>query len=124
MLHRTGARDFRIGWSDEEEGPPVVFYAVCTWQTIRAGPTVHKGAEATAALDPVTAVMRLCEQVIDGGTCAHCGRSTIFDPEPPTGGVLDGILDAMGCRYYWHPESASFLRSCEKDDDAQAVPTA
>jgi hypothetical protein len=102
LLQRTGARDFRIGWSDEDEGP-VAFYAVCSW---------HQGAEAAASLDPVKAVMRLCELVIDGGTCTHCGRPTIFDPDPP--GPFDEMLDAMGCRYKWEPDSAAFVRSCQR----------
>lgn len=123
MLRRTGSKDFRIGWSDEDDGPPTVWYAVATWP--RSGLVSDRGeairGECAAAFDPVEAVMRLCERVIDGGTCTHCGQRTIFDPEPPTGGVVDDLLDAMGCRYVWNAESASFLRSCEKSDGTQAA---
>jgi hypothetical protein len=109
MLGRTGAKDFRIGWSDEEDGEPIVWYAVATWNHARA-----KGADAAGALNPVRALMRLCEYVIDGGTCQHCDRSTIFDPNP-SDTHWDALLDAMGCVYAWDPELKTFRRGCEGD---------
>lgn len=117
MIERTGAKDFRIGYSDEDEGKPVVWYAVASYRQVTAGPTVHQGAECAAGLDPLTAVMRLCERLIDGGVCTHCQRPTIFDPDMPTEGVVDEILDAMGCRYKWDIERATFVRSCEGEAD-------
>lgn len=113
MLGRTGARDFRIGYTPAEDGTPVVWYATASWkQPVEAGKlglprTVH---EAAAAMDPLAAVFRLAEAVIDGGVCTHCGRPTIFDPtaEP-------GVLEAMGCVYAWDPELATFRRGCEGD---------
>lgn len=116
MLERTGAKSFRIGYNDEDE--PVVWFAVATWERITAGPTVHKGSECAAGLDPLSAVMRLCEQVIDGGVCRHCGQLTIFDPDPLPNGpasvdVVNDVLDRMGCRYTFDPETAKFKRGCE-----------
>jgi hypothetical protein len=106
MLGRTGAQTFRVGYSAEDDGDPVVWYAVAQW--------VGNRAEAAGALDPVTAVMRLCEQVIDGGMCAHCHRPTIFDPEGPLPpNPMDDALAAMGCVYAWDPELRTFRRSCE-----------
>ena len=104
LLERTGATGFRIGYSDEDDGPPVVWYACGTWRG---------GAEAAASLDPLQAVLRLCEQVIDGGHCAHCGQPTIFDPDMPMGSPVDELLDRMGCRYAWDPELETFRRGCE-----------
>lgn len=103
MIGRTGATDFRVGCSDPDDGDPTVWYAVATWK---------QGAEAGGALSPVRAVMRLCEQIIDGGVCAHCQRLTIFD-DNPNDGPWDALLDAMGCVYAWDPELGTFRRGCE-----------
>ena len=101
LLRRCGALSFRIGFSPEEDGRPIVWYAVAEW--------AH-GADAAAALIPERAVLRLCEQVIDGGRCRHCGRPTVFTPDSDT-----TILDLAGCVYAWDPELATFRRSCEGD---------
>lgn len=118
LLGRTGAKNFRIGWSDEDDGPPIVWYACAEWTQVkaRAGVLEINGAEAAAALDPVNAVMRLCERVIDGGTCDHCHQFTIFDDSDPMGTVTEELLDKMGCRYAWDPELKTFRRSCEGDN--------
>lgn len=104
MIERTGAQTVRIGYSDPDDGPPTVWYAVAQW--------VGNRAEAAASLDPLRAVLRLCEQVIDGGTCVHCRKQTIFAADLAETGPL---LDAMGCVYAWDPELATFRRSCEGD---------
>lgn len=112
MLERTGARSFRVGYSDEDDGPPTVWYAVATWRIGTDGRPLANGGrerhEAAAALDPVTATLRLCERVIDGGQCTHCGRPTIFVTDTDT-----SVLDALGCVYAWDPELATFRRDCE-----------
>jgi len=114
MLGRTGARDFRVGYTDPEEGEPVVWYAVARWQKGPDGRPLAKGGravhEAAGAMNPLDAVMRLCEQVIDGGMCAHCGLVTIFVTDTDT-----ELLDQMGCVYAWDPELATFRRNCEGD---------
>ena len=59
---------------DRQTGRPVAQYG-------------HQAHEAAAAMNPVDAVMRLCDQVVTGGHCAHCGEPTIFDENPSdTGG--------------------------------------
>lgn len=107
LLERTGAQTYRTGYSDPGDGPPTVWYAVAEWPGNKA--------EAGAALDPVTATLRLCEAVIDGGQCAHCKRLTIFDDNPGDG-PYDALLDAMGCVYGWDPELSTFRRGCEGND--------
>jgi len=121
LIERTGARNFRIGYSPEEDGEPVVWYATATW-FMRSGRPVadaRGGAqvryEAAAAMNGTTAVMRLCEQVIDGGLCTHCKQLTIFD-ENPGDSPFDTLLDAMGCVYAWDPELSTFRRGCEGDE--------
>lgn len=108
MLGRVGAVNVQIRSSDDEQ--PVVWMAVATFD--RDGIEVH---EAAAGLAPVDAVMRLCERVIDGGTCVHCGRLAGFEPDHSV--ATDTLLDrALGaCWYQWDPELATFRRSCEGD---------
>lgn len=105
LLSRTGMRNFRIGFTDDDDGPPIIWHATATY--------VRKGSiyEAAAALDPVEAVMRLCEKLIDGGECQHCHQPTIFYyDESVDPGVL---LESMGCVYAWDPELKTFRRGCE-----------
>lgn len=121
LLERTGARTFRIGHSDPDEGDdgePVVWYAVARWLIGLNGRPVPEGPtpgvahyESAAGMHPVTAVLRLCERMIDGGTCTHCNRPTIFLADADNAGPLD----RMGCVYQWDPELATFRRTCEGD---------
>lgn len=110
MVHRTGAVDFQIRLC--EEGDPPVWVAVVTHRVDGDGRPVSDGGrlhlECAAAMDPYHAVYRLAELLVDGGTCAHCGRPTglhdDIDPMP---------LSAALCWYAWDPELATFRRHCE-----------
>lgn len=114
LIERTGARQFRIGHSHEDDGEPTVWYACATWGKSPQGVPLPKGGrishEAAGALDPLSAVMRLCEKIVDGGTCSHCGRHTIFVEDVDTLG-----FERMGCVYAWDPELETFRRGCEGD---------
>lgn len=113
LLQRTGAQGFRIGFSPEDDGDPIVWYAVATWAGKKAGGFKVRGSErseAAGGMDPITAVMRLCEAVIDGGMCTHCQRQTIFVADLAD---RSQALYDMGCVYAWDPELATFRRSCE-----------
>jgi hypothetical protein len=100
MLRRTGMTHFRIGYTDDDDGPPIVWHCTASWGTRH---------EADASLDPVEALMRLCERAIDGGSCTHCGTPTIFVHDL----VDPGGLTSMGCVYAWDPELKTFRRGCE-----------
>lgn len=109
LLRRTGAKQFQVRYSDDEE--PVVWIAASSWQG--KNPLTGKDRErweVAGGLDPTVAIMRLCEQVIDGGQCQHCGKPTIFQPLPETDG-----LEVLGCVYAFDPELATFRRGCEGD---------
>jgi hypothetical protein len=100
LLRRTGAAETQIRFHDDEK--PVVWIAVAVYS---------QGAEAAGALDPVLAVLRLCEQVIDGGQCVHCKRPAGLDPD-----TLDRMpLDKLVCWYQYDPELQTFRRGCEGD---------
>lgn len=97
MLRRTGAEEFQIRYCEEEQ--PVIWMAVGRW---------GGRWETGAGMEPLTAVFRLCDQVIDGGQCMHCKRTTGFVPDldtPP--------LDDLVCWYQWDPELVTFRRGCE-----------
>jgi hypothetical protein len=102
MVGRMGGRDIRIGFSDEEDGEPVVWYACATFK--------QGGAEAAGALSPDRAAIRLVEQLADGGTCTHCLRPTgcIDDAQ-----ASDMPMNKLICWIAYDPELRKFRRSCE-----------
>ena len=111
LLRRTGLRTFQIRYQDDEQ--PTVWLAVGEWSRGPDGRPVAKGGaqvfEAAGATNPVQAVMRLCDQVVDGGTCAHCRR--------PAGVTDDWRSDmplaTVVCWQVYDPELKRFRRSCE-----------
>lgn len=116
LIKRVGAATFQVGYANDEEDNdgPVVWYALAGFRW-RNGRPVGNGKinryETAAALDPVTAVLRLCDQLIDGGRCQHCDRPTGFEP------TIDHMpLSDVLCWYQWDPEMKTFRRGCEGDD--------
>ena len=104
LLKRTGASGMQLRYSDDEE--PVIWLTVAAYK--RGDEERH---EVDAALDPVTATLRLCERLVDGGTCTHCHRPTGLDPD-----TLDTMpLDELVCWYQYDPELETFRRGCEGD---------
>ena len=104
MLRRTGATQVQIRYSDDEQ--PVIWMAVAGYPGDRW--------ETAASLDPERAVLRLCEQLIDGGQCTHCRRPAGFEPD-----ALESMpADRAFCWYQWDPELAVFRRGCEGETPA------
>lgn len=103
MIRRTGAETFQIRWSDDEE--PTVWFAVAGYPAGRW--------ETAAALDPVRAVLRLCERTLDGGVCTHCKLPVAFEPDDLS--PIESPLDRMACWYQFDPELATIRRGCEGD---------
>lgn len=113
LLRRTGAQEFQLRYSDDEE--PVIWMAAAKWSIGGDGKPKAKGGrpawESAGAMDPVGAVLRLCDQVMDGGQCAHCKRPTgVTDMWRATMPLADVI-----CWYVYDPETQTFRRSCEGD---------
>ena len=110
LLRRTGASSFQIRYQDDEQ--PTVWIAVGEWKTTDGMPTPD-GAdirhEAAGALHARTALLRLLEQVLDGGKCMHCQR--------PSGMEADSIdtmpANELICWYQYDPELKTFRRGCE-----------
>lgn len=98
LIGRTGARGLQIRYSDDEQ--PIVWMAVIGHRD---------GHEAAAGLDPLTAVMRLLDEVVDGGRCVHCRRvSGVSDDWTREQPLAEQI-----CWYVYDPELQRFRRSCE-----------
>ena len=98
LIRRTGAKEFQIRYSDDEA--PMIWLAA-------AGFRGHW--EAAAALNPVTAVWRLAETLMDGGQCRHCNRPTGVSDDWTGSMPLERII----CWYRYDPELKKFRRSCE-----------
>jgi hypothetical protein len=99
LLGRTGADEIQIRYCDEER--PVIWMAAGRW---------GKKWETAAAMNGVLAVFRLCDEVIDGGQCAHCQRPTGFSPD------LDAMpLSTFLCWYQYDPATKRFGRGCAGD---------
>lgn len=115
LIERTGALSFQIRYSDDEQ--PVVWMAVAEYHMGPSGRPVAKNKpgrqvfEAAAAMDPVRAVLRLCDQLVDGGVCAHCNRPTGVTEDWRTDMPLANVV----CWYVFDPETESFRRSCKGD---------
>lgn len=115
LLERTGSASFRIGYTDEnEDGKPVIWHATVEYRR-QHGIAFSRIHEVDAALDPVTATLRLCERVIDGGRCAHCGKSTVFAGGTDSSHEQKVARGVNGCLYAWDPELETFRRDCEGD---------
>jgi hypothetical protein len=100
LIGRTGAQVFQLRYSDDEE--PTIWMAV----------SQHGDHyETAAAMDPVRAVLRLAEALIDGGTCTHCGRPAGLEPDHSE----DMPLDNLFCWYQYDPELKTYRRGCEGD---------
>ena len=96
LIGRTGAAEFQIRYSDDET--PTVWMAIARW---------GDRWEAAGALGPLSALFRLCDEVLDGGTCQHCKRITGFEPS-----MERMPLDSVVCWYQWDPSTKSFARGC------------
>jgi hypothetical protein len=101
LIGRTGAQGIQLRYSDDET--PIIWFAVAIWEDTKY--------ETDAGSDPLEAVQRLCERLIDGGICTHCNR--------PTGLELvhidDMPLNEFICWYQYDPELKTYRRGCEGD---------
>lgn len=105
FIRRTGARQIQIRYSDDNE--PVVWFIVAKYDG--GNPAGIEGFETDSALDPLRAVLRLCERLTDGGECWHCHRKTAFEPDS----IGSMPFDQMICWYQYDPELKKYRRGCE-----------
>lgn len=114
MLRRTGATEVQYRYSDDEE-PTLWMVAVAHHLNAERRPVAptdptSQGVhwDCAGGMSPYRAAFRLLEVMLDGGTCAHCGRTTgvteHFDPMPGS---------ELVCWTQYDPELNKFRRSCE-----------
>lgn len=97
LIGRTGAQQFQVRYCEEGK-PPVVWIAAAQW---------GEHWEAAGAMNPLHALFRLLDSVIDGGQCQHCRRPTGFEPS------ADPMpLDKVVCWYQFDPSTKRFARGC------------
>jgi hypothetical protein len=99
LLGRCGAEELQVRFCEEEK--PTVWMALARWRG-------HW--EVGAALDPLRALFRLCDEVMDGGLCLHCGKPSAFSDGFE---VLPDIMGDAVCWYAWDPELKTYRRGCE-----------
>lgn len=105
FIRRTGARQIQVRYSDDEQ--PVIWFVVALYG--KRGPAGLDRVITAASTTPVDAALRLCEQIADGGICAHCRRPVGFEPK-----MLNRMpYDKLICWYQWDPENKVFRRGCE-----------
>ncbi len=108
VVRRCGARETQIRYQDDEE--PMVWMAVAGFHRGPDGiPTEGEPNSwvVGAALDPMAAVFDLCDELVDGGKCVHCGRPTGFHPS-----FEEMLLDNPFCWWQWDPELSTFRQGC------------
>lgn len=110
MLARTGAREVQIRY--DENTPPawlcVAHYLIGADGRPTSSARGDPYWDVAAGRNPLSAVMRLCETMIDGSTCNHCKRPAGFDKDF---GALP--LTELFCWYQWDPELETFRQGCE-----------
>lgn len=110
-VRRTGAISVQIRYQDDEE--PVVWVVVAEHLRDARGLPVGRDREPAeqiwtvgGGLEPTTAAVRCAEQLVDGGTCAHCTKPAALDP--------DGDLHLPGfCLLRWRAKTATFVQDCQ-----------
>jgi hypothetical protein len=125
LVERMGALEFQIRYDDNEGSGPVVWNALARFRVVtgRRGArllervpertdgafAVHENHwEVAAAMAPLGAVLRLADQLMDGGTCTHCGKPTGVTHDPDEMPLGDYV-----CWYQFDPELAVYRRGCE-----------
>lgn len=102
LLRRTGAATVEIRFSEGEDGAPTCWLAVAEYAEDRW--------DCAGATGPLGALVRLAEQLIDGGTCRRCGRPTSFVAEGPA-----DVMDVLTCAFIWEAGSdGGYVRTCER----------
>jgi hypothetical protein len=123
LIERTGAASYRIEHTDPANGV-VMWIAISEHQAQR--PRGESGAKrvpsAGAGQTPLVATYELASRLVDGGTCAHCARTSgIESLDTPLAVELRGFTDHQSgavvdlCWYRYDPELKTYRRSCEGD---------
>ncbi len=115
LVRRTGAKEFQIRYCEEETPTVWMALAMHLIDGHSGRPVPEKGQPhwtVGAGFTPSAALFGLCDQLIDGGRCEHCGKPTGFVPD-----MAQQVDEEVGvpfvCWYRWDPELKTFRRKCE-----------
>jgi hypothetical protein len=112
VVARTGASSVTLRFSDpdeDEDGGPTVWIAISTH---RQGE--REVCSVAAGLNPLAALYRLCDELVDGGMCAKCGRPTAFIQDESGGPMPRKIEGREVCWTSWDAPSEKFMRDCDR----------
>lgn len=128
LLRRTGAKEVDVRFSGA--GPEASEWPV-VW-TIVYIPDERLGMppgsfDCASAPNPELAALRLCEHLIDGAICTHCGKPSVFEEGANTDfytesefirtnqdDTSDSIsVTSIFCIYAYEPGAGKFVRSCD-----------
>jgi hypothetical protein len=109
MAQRCGAREWQIRYSDDSE--PVLWLAYCLCRTEDSPQMVAQVAGGMSAED---AAFRLCERLVDGGLCTHCGKPSGLLEVEDTGPLTD-VLSRAICWYRYSAPMKRFRPACRAD---------
>lgn len=108
LVGRTGAKDVQIRYCEEEK--PIIWMGVAKYLGRKDRDSPSRPVYVVGAhTNPITALVKLLEQIVDGGECTHCHRPTGFTEDFSGDMPLNGML----CWYRYDPELKTFRRGCE-----------
>lgn len=117
MIRRCGAQQVTFGFADDVKPP--LWWAWAEFHTDAAGRPRGDGKErrheAAGAMNPLRALLRLAETIVDGSLCRHCGRPAGLDPDE----IESMPAERAICWYLYDPELRTFRRGCEGDTVAK-----
>lgn len=114
IIKRTGAYSMQI--REVDTPPPTVWCVVSEHYLDAEGRPTHDttndhAIEAAASPYVGVALQRLVAQLLDGGTCAHCNRPTIFHEDPDH--EPEPWMRLVSCPVFWHDASGAYVLECQ-----------
>jgi hypothetical protein len=109
LCGRSGAREFEIGWLNDEGTVEFALHGPRWWASARyRGARIFIEQQAT----PAHACDGLAHRILDGGTCTHCGKQTTT-AQTPTGTFVHARRADPDESCEWFREGDRWKRGCE-----------
>lgn len=104
LCHRSGARQFEIGWLYDEDDPEYATRGPCWWAKAQ-----YRGARLIAEdhPDPAHAADQLAALILDGGMCQFCQRAT-----QAAATSLGELVPARGGPCVWRRDGDTWIAGC------------
>jgi hypothetical protein len=131
LLARTGAGGFQLRCSQDDD--PMVWVTLARYRNPQynnlyvlpgSASSSSNGTEAqefffeaACGFTPMQAVMRLCDQILIGSSCAHCQKMVIFQTYNTVDVTLPPKMaraDPESCVLAWDDASQQFQPECRR----------